>query len=351
MMSRSKYLPCFSTIVIITILAGACYRDQQKVSTEHAHFPTRLSELDLFEEPISNLISTSGVTPYELNTQLFTDYAQKSRFIKLPIGHNLKVLEGDLEFPTGTLLIKNFFYNKDERAPAEGRTIIETRLLIKDIDGWQVGVYEWNDQQTDAKFLQLGRKKEVSWIADNGSLQNIKYVIPDINDCKGCHINDGEILPIGPKLRNLNYVNNEGNWQLDSWLEKGILVGLNSHADADRLPVATDHEFNLNERARAYLDVNCAHCHTAQGPADNTGLFLEYEQKDPFKIGIGKGPVSAGIGSADLIYDIVPGSADSSIVYYRMQSTETGIAMPELGRTINHIEGLELIKDWINLMD
>lgn len=351
-MSYRKYLICFSSIATIIILAGACNREHQKQSLKDTHFPPNLSTLKLFQEPITNLIPVQGVIPYELNTPLFTDYAFKSRFIKLPEGHTIKVNNEDLEFPLGTVLIKNFFYHKDERVPSKGKQIIETRLLVKTIDGWEVGVYEWNEEQTEAVFIQLGNKKAVSWKGDNGEVRNIDYVIPDINDCKGCHLNDGDLIPIGPKLRNLNYVNNDGLWQIDDWLKKGFLVGIKSHLEVERLPVWTEHEqFSLNERARAYLDVNCAHCHTAKGPADNTGLFLEYEQADHFKIGVGKGPVSAGIGSANLKYDIVPGRADSSIIYYRMQSTETGIAMPELGRTVNHDEGLTLIKDWINLMD
>ena len=315
-------------------------------------FAGSLSEMNLFQEPLKDLSPLESVTPYELNTSLFTDYAYKKRFIKLPKGSSLEVVNRELGFPEGTILVKNFYYYEDETHQDSDTRIIETRLLIKKNQEWQVGVYEWDDDQKDATFLQLGNEKEVRWKDEDGEVKTINYVIPDANDCKGCHMKDGQVVPIGPKLTNLNYVFDNGNWQLDEWIQTKYLSGIASHNQIDQFPVWDNQEdFGLDERARAYLDVNCAHCHTAGGPADNTGLYFEYEQADPFKIGIYKGPISAGAGSAHLKYDIVPGQADSSIVYFRMNSTETGIAMPELGRTLNHTEGLELIKDWINTMD
>ena len=52
----------------------------------------------------------------------------------------------------------------------------------------------------------------------------------------------------------------------------------------------------------------------------------------------------------DLRYAIVPGDADASILPFRMDSNELDIAMPEIGRSIIHTEGVELIKNWINAM-
>jgi hypothetical protein len=101
----------------------------------------------------------------------------------------------------------------------------------------------------------------------------------------------------------------------------------------------------------AYLDVNCAHCHSQFGPATNTGLFLNSEEKSPHRIGVFKGPVSAAQGSGNLKYNIVPGDANASILVYRLKSIETGVAMPEIGRSLVHSEGVQLISDWINQME
>lgn len=47
---------------------------------------------------------------------------------------------------------------------------------------------------------------------------------------------------------------------------------------------------------------------------------------------------------------IVPGAPDASILLYRMESTDPGIAMPELGRATVHKEGVALVRQWIESM-
>ena len=106
----------------------------------------------------------------------------------------------------------------------------------------------------------------------------------------------------------------------------------------------------LDERARAYLDVNCAHCHQPGGGASNSGLDLRWEQDDPHAIGIGKPPVAAGRGAGGHLVSIEPGRPDASILLYRMDSAEPGIAMPELGRSTIHREGVATIRRWIDAM-
>ncbi|MBK7637808.1 MAG: hypothetical protein IPJ13_28640 [Saprospiraceae bacterium] len=68
-------------------------------------------------------------------------------------------------------------------------------------------------------------------------------------------------------------------------------------------------------------------------------------------LGIYKATVSAGAGTGGHTYSIVPGNPDQSILVYRMQSTNPGAMMPELGRTVVHEEGVTLISDWIKSMN
>lgn len=318
-------------------------------------FHGRLSQYGFFEGDMSALRPSSGVVPYTLNTPLFTDYARKARFIKVPKGQSAAEKNGELVFPDGTVLIKNFFYHRDERKTAMGRRIIETRLLVKQDSRWKVATYIWDDSQKEAYKEMLGATKRVKWTDHHGTPREIAYVVPDNNDCKSCHKKGGEISPIGPKIANLNKEVPTGEKtmnQLKLLASKSIIKGLGPIGRLPRLPVWDDSlHYTLNERARAYLDVNCAHCHNSRGPANNTGLFLEYEQQDPFRLGICKGPVSAAQGSGNLKYDVVPGRAAASILYYRMNTTAPGIAMPELGRTVVHTEGVELIKAWIESLD
>jgi hypothetical protein len=108
-------------------------------------------------------------------------------------------------------------------------------------------------------------------------------------------------------------------------------------------PAAAD----IEARARAYLDVNCGHCHSPSGPANTSGLFLQAQETDRVKLGVCKIPVASGRGSGQGSFDIVPGAPDESILLHRMISTEPDVAMPELGRSLVHREGVALIRAWI----
>ncbi len=63
-----------------------------------------------------------------------------------------------------------------------------------------------------------------------------------------------------------------------------------------------------------------------------------------------KPPVAAGRGAGNLNHTIVPGHPEKSIMVYRMESSDPGIMMPELGRKLIHKEGVELVKQWIKEM-
>jgi hypothetical protein len=156
------------------------------------------------------------------------------------------------------------------------------------------------------------------------------------------------------KARNLNgpfaYAAGTEN-QLAHWTRTGILDGAPAPAKAPRTAVWNDAAEPLEARARAYLDGNCAHCHNARGMASNSGLFLDLEETRPSAIGVGKRPVAAGRGSGNLEVAIAPGHPEASILVLRMASTEPGVMMPELGRSLVHDEGLALVRDYIAKME
>ena len=64
-----------------------------------------------------------------------------------------------------------------------------------------------------------------------------------------------------------------------------------------------------------------------------------------------KPPVAAGGGPAGIWCSIVPGQAEDSILSFRLATNDPGMMMPELGRSLVHQEGLEIINQWINSMD
>jgi len=106
----------------------------------------------------------------------------------------------------------------------------------------------------------------------------------------------------------------------------------------------------LDQRARAWLEINCAHCHNPDGPARTSGLDLLATQTDSSKMGMRKTPTAAGRGSGGRFYDIVAGKPDASILVYRIESKEPGVMMPELSRRLIDEEGVKLIRAWIASM-
>jgi uncharacterized repeat protein (TIGR03806 family) len=296
----------------------------------------------------------AGVTPYALNTPLFSDYAEKSRFLYLPPGARAAYrAEGALDLPVGAALIKSFAYPADFRRPNEKVRTLETRLLIHRRSGWVALAYVWNEEQTQARLKRAGTRIDVSFTDLHGQARQVDYHVPNQNQCKECHALSGRIAPIGVKARNLNglFAYPEGSEnQLAHWTRTGLLTGAPTPDKAPRTAVWDDTAEPLEARGRAYLDGNCGHCHNARGMASNTGLFLNLEEARPVKFGLGKRPVAAGKGSGDLEVDLVPGHPDASIIAYRMASADPGVMMPELGRSLVHDEGLALVRDYIAKM-
>lgn len=331
------------------------FEPELKEEIANGKFPyKRLSTYGFFEGDIHKLQPTADVILYQPASSLFTDYALKSRFIHFPKGTKAHIAEHELDLPIGTTLIKNFYYPEDFRKPEGMRKIIETRLMIHADTGWEAYPYIWNDSQTDAILKIVGGETTVQFIDTQGQNQVINYLIPNKNQCKSCHNKSENLVPIGVKTAQLNHqikIGQEFKNQLENWKELGILEGFGGETSHPKWGNYDDKNLPLAERAMAYLNINCAHCHQADGPASTSGLFLTYDQKDPMKLGINKTPVAAGIGAGKFKFDIAPGNADQSILHHRMNSTQVGVAMPEIGRSTIHKEGVELIREWINSME
>ena len=310
----------------------------------------KLSDYQFFDGNLADLQPYEGVIRYELNTPLFSNYAEKLRFFKLPEGAHINYDDSlAFDFPNGTVLIKNFYFPLDFRRPESGRRIIETRLLVRESDGWQAYPYIWNEEQTEAFYDPAGETRTVDYISASGKRVRTNYVIPNKNQCKGCHVKNDKILPLGPNARQLNRLDaGEKHNQIARWQALGILKGPPESASIPKMAVWDDPATgDINLRARAYLDANCGHCHSRSGPANTSGLFLDIFEKDPAHLGVNKSPIAAGRGAGNLNFDIDPGKPQNSILVFRMKTNDPAIAMPEIGREQIHREGVELIEQWI----
>lgn len=291
-------------------------------------FENHLSSYELFEGPMRNLLPAKGVYEFELATPLFTDYAEKQRLVRVPEGTSMAAQGSGLPwFPDGTLIAKTFYYFVDARYTAGLKRIIETRLLVKNEGKWNAAVYEWNGSQEEANLRKDGKDLTVRWIGESGSPRVTQYRIPSNAECTTCHLNNQTVTPIGLKLRNINMSrrieNNEVN-QLLHFIDHGILEQTDL-SGIEKLPEWDNPLYPLSKRARAYLDINCAHCHYPAGVASDKDLNLLYET--PF-------------AKTDI-------KNQKHNIPERMTSSWADERMPRIGTNEIHSEGVELIKKFM----
>lgn len=364
-----------AALLLLSVAASATAQSPRAVNDAVilAQNPPRLLSAYGFFRDAGAREPSARVTPYDLNTALYSDGALKFRYVYIPRGQQARYSADDVfEFPVGTVLIKTFAFAADMRRPTENVRFLETRLLIRRAEGWIALPYVWNEAQTEARLSVIGAQVPASFTNEEGAAIALDWSVPNVNQCRGCHARAGgnDVLPIGPSARNLNFATElvvhsggpagnlpsgieETNNQIDEWRRAGFLTGAPEHAQhsAPRVPNAYDASSPLEQRARAYLDVNCAHCHNPAGPAHTSGLDLRWSQNDPALWGVRKRPVAAGRGSAGFEFSIEPGHPERSILLHRMQSTDPGTMMPELGRTLVDERAVQLMRDWIAGMD
>lgn len=313
--------------VAVLLLLGSCSEVRQDVRN-NIEFKARLSEYKLFTTNMSDLAPAEGVHVLELASTLFTDYAEKQRLLKVPEGQKL-IIQGDglPTFPEGSIIAKTFFYSRSNKGT---RQIIETRLLILNDKQWNAATYRWDNDQQEAFLLHDGAVVPIAFTQDSGAEVKIEYKIPSQNDCGACHHSGDKLTPIGPKARNLNIeVQRQGvsQNQLTYLMKVGIIKPANT-SSISSLPKYHDSTQLLSLRARAYLEMNCAHCHQPGGMGGSTSLNLQYEET--FE--------DTGI------------EFNKSNILIRM-STMGEYHMPKLGTTVTDVEGVDLIKRYIEGLD
>lgn len=311
----------------------------------------KLSQYRFFQGNMKNQNPAEGVMEYEPISSLFTDYALKKRFLWMPSGVSATYNTDSeiLDFPVGTALIKNFYYN--HMMPGGDTKIIETRVMIRKESGWIFAEYVWNNEQTEAYLDMNGSYTNISW-NQNGEELTTNYRIPSEAECKVCHkLNDASI-PIGVKPQNLNknYTYPDGvKNQLQKMMDVGYLSG--------SLPPSINTVVNYSDatqpidlRLRSYLDINCAHCHSAGKHCDYRPIRLGFTETVT-KTNIGLCIEPDEIINSAMNYIIAPSNINRSVMYFRLNSTNEAVRMPLLGRTIVHKEGVQLLEAWINSIE
>ena len=328
--------------------------------------PSRLSDWGLFSLADETLTPNPNSLVFRPANTLFTDYAQKLRTLWVPEGEQVSLINGEIDYPVGTILSKTFYYPTDstgaptkkdeiiaEQISLTNNRLIETRLLVKRNDGWDAFPYVWNDDETEAFLRIAGATEPLSLQTGNGS-EDFLYFVPNENQCAGCHVTehpDGDMHPLGAVTHQLSYKRYQSDGDLRLEIDALVARGWLESAPMRLETISYLNEGNLEARATEYLKINCGHCHNPNGAADTSNLILDGSHSQLVNMGVCKPPIAAGGGASDRFYSIVPGEPDRSIVLYRMQSREPDEMMPELGRSLVHEEGVSLISTWIEQLD
>ncbi len=361
----------------------------------------RLEQYNLFadaDDPRS--LPHEGGVPFVLNTKLFSDYATKYRVAFIPPGEQAVYRDGQdgnnvngtIDFPVGTVIAKTFAFTDEANG---GEELVETRLLIKRTSQsgkafWAGLPYIWEQQDGEmvARFAPGGGSRAVHWHyrdANTGQVvsgETAGYSVPNANQCITCHGNDDRPgaaphraqapqpeprLPAGKQLHGhrrpgrLPRVN-----QLQYWIDQGLLAGA-PDLELDGQGVATNIErlprwnvpgdggasahsaADVEQRVRAYLEVNCQHCHNDKGAASNTGYYLDHYRAVDAGYGICKKPTATGGGSCGRQHVVVPGSSADSIVACRLAAeNDPQRMMPPIARSVAHNEASALMNQWID---
>jgi len=301
-----------------------------------APLPQLLSQTGAFANT-PNRVPADGLIPYELSVSFWSDGAQKQRWMSLPEAKIGFATHGEWTFPAGTVFVKNFDLATNDDDPRQTRRL-ETRLLVRSSDGSVYGAtYKWRPDNSDADLLPTNLTENVVVRTASGTRTQSWYY-PSREDCRTCHTDRaGGVL--GVKTRQFN------RDLLTSWGR----LGLFDHAPSDAelaacvfLARSDDTNRALEDRARSYLDVNCANCHRPGG----TVAYFDARYDTPLaQQGLIDGPVliNEGIDHARMI---APNDRWRSILYMRANTLE-GFKMPPLARQTVDQAGMTLLRQWI----
>jgi uncharacterized repeat protein (TIGR03806 family) len=283
-----------------------------------------------------------GFLPYEINLPFWTDGADKHRYLSIPLGKKIRVLgNGDWEMPVGTALVKTF---------ALDARMVETRILLRRggdgrAEDWIALAYLWNEQQNDAELVNEFVNVRVA---------GRRWQVPG-GGCDQCHVVDATVtlgLENAQLNRDIIYPATQRNAnQIATFAHLGLFEGEPppDAATLPRYPAIDNEEASLEERARAYLHVNCSHCHRPSNPCPFTDMRFEQTLRDTRLCNQNEVVASIGrqVGIASGARPIAAGDPSRSLVLARMRALEPGMRMPLFGSLSVHDNGAALIQRWV----
>ncbi|MBF8151154.1 RICIN domain-containing protein, partial [Winogradskyella sp. F6397] len=324
--------------------------------------PELLSETGAFQN-LTTLTPSSGVLPYELVESFWSDGAEKKRWMVIPNDGTHDTPEeqinfsedGDWEFPVGSVLIKHFELPVDDANPNVTKRL-ETRFSIKASTGdFYFLTYKWNSAGTEAVLLDSGVSEDIAIATTSGSSRYQTWTYPGTQDCIACH-NPATNGSIGPRTRflnsNITYPQTETNANqlvtlshlgiLDESIDDNTVLAYQTHKAID------DPNASLDERARSYLDNNCAYCHRPGGTGERAQFDLRLSNS-LVDTGLMYAGTNEPVDGLDRI--VIAGDAENSILFHRIESVDQTVEMPPIAKNVADQAGVDLIEEWINQLD
>jgi uncharacterized repeat protein (TIGR03806 family) len=333
-------------------------------------FPRRLSETGLFASTRDH-VPAPGVIPYSVNSPLWSDGAEKERFLALPGDSRIEFeavtypqpAPGSTpgwRFPDGTVLVKTFALEMEAGNPASRRRL-ETRILHHErapgnddeygAQVWHGYTYLWNDEQTDAELIDargLDRSYLIRDAQAPGGTRQQAWHFPSRAECALCHTMAAKYV-LGVTTLQINRIHRYGDVeanQLSTFDHLGMFTRPlpAEPSKLGRLADYRDETAATESRARAYLQANCSHCHRKWGGGNAEFQLLStlpLEQTGTLNVRANHG--TFGVEDGRLI---VPGEPDRSLVYRRMMLSGLG-RMPHVASNTVDPLGTSLVRAWI----
>jgi uncharacterized repeat protein (TIGR03806 family) len=320
--------------------------------------PLLLSQTGVFSNTPS-MTPTNGLIPYQPNVILWSDGAQKIRYVAVPNNGGTITPDqqitfaptGTWTFPAGTVFVKTFELQTNESDP-NSLLRLETRLLVRNINGAVYGVtYKWRPDYSDADLLMTSSNENIAITSPSGVVTQTWYY-PSPSDCLSCHTPVANYV-LGLNTRQLNdSFSYPSTGVTDNELRTLNRLGLFNPAFDEstitifeKLSALTNLTASLQDRSRSYLDANCAQCHQPGG----TGPTFDARYDTPLaEQNITNTPAVNGNLGVDNAMIVMPQDIWRSMLYARMNTTNDAYKMPNLARNLIDTNAVQVMGDWIN---
>lgn len=327
---------------------------------QHVNFPRKLSETGLFTSTKEQTASP-GVTSYEINAAQWADHASADRWMALPGAEPVQI-DSDAKwiFPDGAVLAKTVSIEMSQGDSNSVRRL-ETQVLHREEGAWRPYTYAWNDEQSDAELVDAAGFTRTLQIRDSqapSGLREQSYRFASRGECQMCHnpwvemkttsigIQSASPLAVSSMQWNTSLPEDPAQNQMTALHGHGWLAGsvAESPSSTGRFANPYDTTAVLEERVRAYLHVNCSHCHQPHaGGSATIDLLHDVKLADAKLIDAKPGQGAFGISAARIVS---PGDPLGSVLHYRMATIGSG-RMPRIGSEEVDEQAVAMIREWI----